>query len=590
MDYSKTVNLPQTDFPMRGNLPTREPQMIAEWEKNDVYKSILDSRADAELYVLHDGPPYANGHIHIGHELNKILKDMIIKHKTMMGFRAPYVPGWDCHGLPIELQVTRELGEKARDMSRAEIRTRCREYARKFVDIQMAEFKRLGVFGNYENPYLTMSREYEAAIVESLGQLYEKGYVFKGKKPIYWCPTCETALAEAEVEYDNHSSNSIYVRFPVKAESLGGIDGIDGIDPLHTFVVNWTTTPWTLPANLGVCFHPEFEYSFYRFNDEYLLLADGLVEFFCGETGLDYSDRIPAAMDLIKKLHVRHPFIDRESKVIFGSHVTLDAGTGVVHTAPGHGMEDYIVGLQFGLEVFCPVDHQGRYTDQYPEMKGTLVFDANDKVIAVIRENGTLIKSNTVEHSYPHCWRCKKPLIFRATEQWFLGMEINGLRQLGLKAVDQTEWIPKWGESRFRSMVESRPDWCLSRQRSWGVPIPSFSCKKCGKNMMSAVSIAHFAAIAREKSIDVWYTEDIRNLVPAGTQCSCGGSEFEKEYDILDVWFDSGFHILRYWISGRSCAGRQICILKEAISIADGFSLRCGRHWLCAVGLLITLY
>lgn len=535
MDYSKTVNLPATDFPMRANLPKREPEMLEKWERDDIYHVIQESRKEAPLFVLHDGPPYANGHIHTGHALNKILKDIIVKHKTMQGFRAPYVPGWDCHGLPIELNVTRVMGEKARTAPKVEIRKKCREYAGEFVDIQREEFKRLGVFAEYEKPYLTMSPHYEAVIVESFGKILEKGNIYKGKKPIYWCPSCVTALAEAEVEYHDHTSPSIYVKFPIASGSLP-----EGVDSSKAFVVIWTTTPWTLPANLAVSFHPSFPYAFYRAGDEWLLVAQGMKEHFENTTGLELVDERDVDPQILSTLDVRHPFIDRESKVLFGDHVTLEQGTGIVHTAPGHGQEDYVIGLANGLDIYCPVDDEGRYTDEFPEMQGVHVSDANEKVNALLKEKGLLIHEEKISHSYPHCWRCKKPLIFRATAQWFLSMDDGGLRQKGLEAVDSTKWVPAWGETRFRSMVEGRPDWCLSRQRSWGVPIPSFRCAECGENNMTAESVAHFAKIAREKGIDAWYTDDIGDLIPAGTTCSCGSSEFIKEEDILDVWFDSG--------------------------------------------------
>lgn len=536
MDYSKTVNLPQTDFPMRANLPKREPEILKKWLEEDTYNKILATRSDDKLYILHDGPPYANGHIHMGHALNKILKDVIVKHKTMLGYKAPYVPGWDCHGLPIELQVTKKLGSKAKTMQKTEIRDKCREYAAGFIDIQRDEFKRLGVFADYENPYMTMSKDYEAAIARAFGDLFEQGYIFKGKKPIYWCPSCATALAEAEVEYDNHTSDSIYVKFAIDPSSLS----LDGIDKDNAHVAIWTTTPWTLPANLGVSFHPDFPYSFYKFGNEYYLLADGLAEDFEKVTELKASEKVECPRSAIEGLTVHHPFLKRESKVLFGNHVTLETGTGVVHTAPGHGTDDYYIGVQNGLDVYCPVDYRGRYTSDYPEMEGTSVWDANPKVIEILENNNALIHTNKYDHSYPHCWRCKKPLIFRATEQWFMGVDVNNLRDTAKEHVDKTSWIPKWGETRFRAMVEGRPDWCLSRQRSWGVPIPSFACKKCGKNATTTESIKYFAEIAAKEGIDAWYTRDIADLLPEGTKCECGSTEFVKEEDILDVWFDSG--------------------------------------------------
>lgn len=546
MDYSNTVNLPQTDFPMKGNLPQREPEMLKKWDSENIYNRIIENRSGCKPYILHDGPPYANGHIHIGHALNKILKDIIVKHKSMMGFKALYVPGWDCHGLPIELQVMKELGPKARSMTKNEIRTKCREYAGKFVTIQKEEFKRLGVFGDFENPYLTMSNEYESRIVEIFGDLFKEQYIYKGKKPIYWCPTCETALAEAEVEYDNHTSHSIFVKFEVDSSSFpSSVPSSEKV-----YVVIWTTTPWTLPANLAVCFHPEFEYSVYKSGNESYILANALSESFSQITGTALGKAIPISKDEVSALTVNHPFIKRKSAVIHGRHVTLEQGTGIVHTAPGHGMEDYIVGLEYNLDILCPVDHRGRFTEEYSDMQGVNVFDANPEIITLLKNNGSLIHTSEIEHSYPHCWRCKKPLIYRATEQWFLGIDINGLRTKCLDAVDKTKWIPSWGESRFRGMVESRPDWCLSRQRSWGVPIPSFTCKSCGKNGMTHESISYFAEIAKTRGIDSWFSDDISALIPKNAKCSCGSSEFEKEYDILDVWFDSGvssFAVLDLW-------------------------------------------
>jgi isoleucyl-tRNA synthetase len=381
-----------------------------------------------------------------------------------------------------------------------------------------------------------MSREYEAGIVDIFGKILKEGYIYRAKKPIYWCPNCVTALAEAEVEYESHTSSAIFVKFKVDPASIG----VDEIDKKKAYIVIWTTTPWTLPANLAVCFHPEFQYSLFRFKDEFYILAKGLVQQMESVLGMEHQGEWPLDPAQIEALRVAHPFIDRDSKVVFGDHVTLDQGTGIVHTAPGHGQEDYQVGLRYGLDVFCPVDDNGRFTDDFAMMKGVNVFDANEKVIELLKKSGALISSSKIEHSYPHCWRCKKPLIFRATEQWFFSIDHNDLRKKGLASVDDTQWVPAWGESRFRGMAETRPDWCLSRQRSWGVPIPSFRCESCGKNLMTADTVQHFADLSRAGSIDLWYTEDIRKLVPAGTKCSCGSESFIKEFDILDVWFDSG--------------------------------------------------
>lgn len=550
MDYSKTVNLPHTDFPMKANLPKREPEMLKKWEEEKLYDRILESRRNAELYILHDGPPYANGHIHLGHALNKILKDIIIKHKTMMGFRAPYVPGWDCHGLPIEHNVMRELGARAEQMPKEDIRKLCRDFAQKYVTIQMEEFKRLGVFGDYAHPYLTMSRDYEATIVEVFGKILEKGFIYRSKKPIYWCPFCVTALAEAEVEYNDHESPSIFVKFPVDPQS----PRIAGVDPDHLYVAIWTTTPWTLPANLAVCFHPGFEYVATKFGEDTFVLAKELIPSFEKATGLTGNETVALSRQDIENLRVLHPFIDRESRVLFGTHVTLDQGTGIVHTAPGHGHEDYLVGLEAGLDVYCPVDEHGCFSSDYPEMQGVHVFDANDRIVKLLKDKNVLIQTEIIGHSYPHCWRCKKPLIYRATEQWFFSIDHDKLRKRGIEIVSKTEWIPSWGQSRFLGMVESRPDWCLSRQRSWGVPIPSFRCSSCGTNMMSPETVLLFSRIAREQGIDTWYTQPIEELIPKGTQCSCGGKDFIKEYDILDVWFDSGvshFAVLDTWEDHR---------------------------------------
>lgn len=551
MDYSKTINLPATKFPMKANLSQREPEMLSNWDKDNIYKEILNRRKDAEIFILHDGPPYANGNIHVGTAMNKILKDIIVKHKTMKGYKVPYVPGWDCHGLPIELHVIKELEKDDLDKSVINVRRKCRKYADRYMKIQKGEFQRLGVFGNFDNPYITMSKQYEVKILETFGRIFKEGFIYRSQKPIYWCPNCETALAEAEVEYANHTSPSIYVKFKVEPVSVN----LEGIDKERLYVVIWTTTPWTLPANLALTFHPDFAYSAYKFNDDYYIVADGLVWAMEDIIGIQKGERVPITRAQIENLQVSHPFINRESRVIFGTHVTLEQGTGIVHTAPGHGYEDYIIGLEYGLDTYSPVDCRGRFTQDFSEMNGVNVFDANPLVVELLKEKGALLFTDDIEHSYPHCWRCKKPLIFRATEQWFFKIDHKGLRELALKAIDDTTWIPSWGEIRFRGMIETRPDWCLSRQRSWGVPIPSFVCKKCRINLMSSESIQYLANISLEKGIDAWYTDDIKDLVPPGTIChECKRSEFEKEFDILDVWFDSGishFAVLDEWEDHR---------------------------------------
>lgn len=543
MDYQKTLSLPQTDFPMKANLAQREPQMLKKWEDMDLYNKLRSQNRGKEKFILHDGPPYANGHIHLGHSLNKILKDIIVKIKTMEGYDSPYIPGWDCHGLPIEHQVVKNLGKKAKETPRQEIRSLCRDYAQKFVDIQREEFKRLGVLADYDHPYLTMSPEYEARIVETFGKLFVEGYIYRGKKPIYWSPTTVTALAEAEIEYYDVESPSIYVKFPVDPASL----------PEHfpnrenSYVVIWTTTPWTLPANLAVCFHPEFPYAAYPSDGESYIIAEGLSESFFNAIEKQAEGHHPVKKEEIERLQVSHPFLERSSKVVFGRHVTLETGTGVVHTAPGHGQEDYIVGLEYGLQPYCPVDEYGRFTDEYADMAGENVFKANPKIIELLQTKNRLLKQAMLKHSYPHGWRDKKPVIYRATEQWFLNIDEKSLREKGLKAIDESRWTPSWGENRIRSMVENRPDWCLSRQRAWGVPIPAFRHVESGKTYISKESIGFFAALIRKEGLDSWFSKEAHELLPETVEFdgkTYKGDErigqFKQEEDILDVWFDSG--------------------------------------------------
>lgn len=543
MDYQKTLNLPKTQFPMKAGLAQKEPKRIQEWQEKNLYHKIRQNRKGKPKFILHDGPPYANGNIHLGHALNKILKDIIVKIKTMEGYDAPYVPGWDCHGLPIEHQVVKKLGSKAKETPRHEIRRMCRDYAQHFVDIQKEEFARLGVLGDYDDPYLTMDHEYEARIVEIFGELFAQGYIYRGKKPIYWSPTTVTALAEAEIEYEEIESPSIYVKFPVQTKSLP--EAIPNKN--HTYVIIWTTTPWTLPANLAVAFHPEYTYAAYPSQGETYIIAEGLSEPFFQALEAKAESHFPLSREQIEELQVRHPFIERESKVIFGNHVTLETGTGVVHTAPGHGQEDYLVGLEYGLEPYCPVDEHGRFTSDYSEMAGESVFKANDKIVQMLQDKDLLLKKEKLRHSYPHGWRDKKPVIFRATEQWFMAMDHKGLRQKGVEAITLTKWKPAWGQNRIQSMVEKRPDWCLSRQRAWGVPIPTFRHLPTGQSFINKESIDHFAGIIRKEGLDSWFTKEAHELLPNPVTC-CGqtyhGDErkgvFQQEEDILDVWFDSG--------------------------------------------------
>jgi len=539
MDYKETLNLPVTDFPMRGNLPKREPEMLKQWEQGGLYGKIDAAGRGKPPFILHDGPPYANGHTHIGHALNKILKDIVIKSRRMQGFYAPYVPGWDCHGLPIELMVDKQLGSKKREMSKAEIRRECRSYARKWVDIQSAEFQRLGVLGEWDAPYLTMSVGYEAATARELARFAEGGGLYKGKKPVHWCSSCVTALAEAEVEYADHTSPSIYVKFPFVGRLPAELAPLQG--KRLSFVI-WTTTPWTIPANLGIALNPELSYVAVEVGDEALVMAEGLYEQVLSELGIaDFRVLATFAAPLFEGKNCRHPFYERNSLIMLGDHVTLEAGTGCVHTAPGHGQDDYLIGLRYGLEIYNPVDDYGRYREELELFGGMKLAEANTAVSAKLAEVGGLLKEGTVSHSYPHCWRCKKPVIFRATEQWFIAMEANGLRQKSLTAINSVQWIPRWGRERIYGMIENRPDWCISRQRTWGVPITAFYCKKCGEAVADGKTMHHVADLFAEGGSDLWYEKEAKELLPAGTVCpKCGHDDFTKEMDILDVWFDSG--------------------------------------------------
>jgi isoleucyl-tRNA synthetase len=536
MDYSKTVNLPKTAFSMKANLREKEPQTLKLWLEQDIYAKILESRKGSPSYILHDGPPYANGEIHIGHALNKVLKDIIVKYRTMKGALSPYVPGWDCHGLPIEHQVVKEMREKKKEYTTDILRKACRSYAAKFVEKQKKDFQRLGIFGEWSNPYLTMSPDYEADIVSAFGDLVKEGYVYRGLKPVYWCSSCETALAEAEVEYHDHSTPAVYVKFPVKGKTVKGL-------PLSVLI--WTTTPWTLPANLAVCFHPKHRYLCVKPGGkaEYWVMVNELVEPSLAKFGLTVEDSVPIGADELEHLACAHPFIDRDSRAVFDEYVTVDTGTGVVHIAPGHGEEDFLIGRRYGLPVLSPVDDQGRFTAEFEPMKGTNVFDANEKIIGLLREKGNLVHSETLNHSYPHCWRSKNPVIFRATNQWFLNVNHKDLAKRCLDAIRSVNWVPGWGLDRMNNMIDKRPDWCLSRQRAWGVPIPAFYCS-CGATVMDEKTIGHFSLLSRERNIDIWFTSPASELLPPGTKCpKCGNADastFAKGRDILDVWFDSG--------------------------------------------------
>ena len=550
MDYKSTLNLPQTDFPMRANLPQREPEMIARWKSLDLYRRQLQASEGKPRYVLHDGPPYANGNVHLGTALNKIIKDIIVKSRAMAGFQAPYVPGWDCHGMPIEHQVLKGLGPKARTMSQLEIRRLCREYADKFFRIQREDFQRLGVLGDWENPYLTMSPEYEAGIVRVFRALAEKGFVYRGLRPVHWCATCATALAEAEVEYGDHSSPSIYVRFPFvgSADEAAAI-AVDEADREELrragerlSCVIWTTTPWTLPANLGICLNPQLDYVALAVGDDYFIVTARLADAFLGVIGSPEGvRRIPVNLAPLDGRDVfRHPFLDRPSRLLFEVHVTAESGTGCVHTAPGHGYEDFAVGQKYGLPVLTPVDDRGRFTAEAGKYAGKAVFETNDEIVDDLRAGGSLLHGEKTRHSYPHCWRCKNPLIFRATEQWFLRVDHDDLRGRAMAEIDRTQWVPAWGHDRIHNMMSTRPDWCLSRQRAWGVPIPAFRCRSCNRDIYESAVIEHVEKLFAEKGSDVWYEAPVTELMPPGYRCTCGGEDFERDTNILDVWFDSG--------------------------------------------------
>lgn len=536
MDYRKTVQLPQTEFPMRARLAEREPERIKKWEERRYYRRLQEmGKAEGrELFVLHDGPPYANGHIHMGTALNKVYKDMVVRSKSMDGYRAPYVPGWDAHGLPVEWQMVKELGEESRRQGLLQFRQACREYALKYVDIQREEFKRLGVWGDWENPYLTLTPEYVARQIELFGEMAARGYIYKGLKPVYWCPTCETALAEAEIEYGDHRSPSIYVKFPVRDGK-----GLLREDGSTSFVI-WTTTPWTLPANLAICLHPDFEYVEVEVENQRYVVAAGLLEQVAAK--LDWKEpqvvsRHPGRA--LEGVVTSHPFIDRPSPIILGEHVTLEQGTGCVHTAPGHGLEDYEIGLKYGLDILAPVDGQGRFTEEAGKYAGLTLEEGNQAIIRDMQADGTLLHVETIEHSYPHCWRCKNPVAFRATEQWFAS--IQGFREAALAAIDRVTWVPSWGIDRIRNMVAERSDWCISRQRAWGVPLPIFYCEACEEPLLTRESVQAVADLFRAKGSDAWYETPAAEILPQGTKCArCGGTSFRKETDIMDVWFDSG--------------------------------------------------
>ncbi len=542
-DYKDTLNLPKTSFPMKANLSQKEPETLKYWDEVQAYEEMISASGSKGAFVLHDGPPYANGNIHLGTALNKILKDIIVKSKNMQGYKSQYVPGWDCHGLPIEHKIELQLGEKKDKVPAHVVRKLCREYAQKYLNIQRKEFIRLGVLGTWEKPYMSMDPAYEAATSRELANFVEKGSLVRSKKPIYWCASCKTALAEAEVEYHDHTSSSVYVSFPFKDTKLKNI--FEKADPENAFIIIWTTTPWTLPNNMAVALHPEFDYALVAHKGKQYILASELVEQSAKIFAWDEYEILGTAKGKeLENLEAKHPFYDRKSPIVLGDHVTLDAGVGAVHTAPGHGREDYEVGLKYGLEIYSPLNDEARYYETVEFFKGLTVFEANPLVIEKLKEVGNLLYTNQISHSYPHCWRCKSPVIFRATTQWFISMEKNELRNKSLKAIrNDVKWIPSWGEDRIYNMIESRPDWCISRQRMWGVPILALLCEDCGEawndpSWMREIS-DRFAK--HETGCDYWYETELSDILPQDLKCPhCNGNHWKKETDILDVWFDSG--------------------------------------------------
>ena len=540
MDYRTTLNLPETKFPMKASLAQREPEFLKRWEDGQLYQKVQQATAGRTPYVLHDGPPYANGNIHIGHALNKILKDIILRSRRMAGFHCAFIPGWDCHGLPIEHNVDKELGAKKREISKLAFRDECRRYADKWIGLQRDQFKRLGVLGDWEKPYLTIDYAYEAATAGEFNQFLLSGAVTRSKKPVHWCPSCSTALAEAEVDYADHTSFSVHVKFPLNGPAAELVPG-QANEPV--FVVIWTTTPWTLPANLAVALHPDFRYAAFRTQaGEVWILAEALAEKVMAETGCGVLEKMADfAASALEGRTCRHPFLARDSQIVLADYVTLDAGTGCVHTAPGHGREDYLTGLRYGLDILSPVDDRGVFTAEAGPYAGMHIVKANPVICEDLAKTGLLAGQSQLSHSYPHCWRCKKPVLFRATEQWFISMEHNDLRAKALAAIREVNWTPRWGMERIHGMVESRPDWCLSRQRAWGVPITAILCRACGEIQNTEAVSGRIDALFRKEGADAWFSHPVEDFLGQGHGCpKCGGTEFAKEEDILDVWFDSG--------------------------------------------------
>lgn len=537
-DYNSTLNLPQTEFSMRGNLTQKEPKMLEKWERERLYYQLMDKNEGKPSYMLHDGPPYANGDIHLGTALNKILKDIVIKYKNMSGFKAPYVPGWDTHGLPIELKAMKKIGVENGAIPPAELRKHCKEFALSYVDKMKDQFKRLGVWGDFDDPYLTLKPEFEANQIEVFGEMATKGYIYKGLKPVYWCPECQTALAEAEIEYANDKCHSIYVKFKV-SDDKGKLSAL-GFDLDKTYFVIWTTTTWTLPGNLAICLGPDYEYTVVKANGENYIMAKDLIAPTMNAAGITEYETVGSFTGRdMEYMEAQHPFMDRKSLVIVGSHVTLESGTGCVHTAPGFGVDDFEVCKNYKeVGIVVPVDAQGKLTDEAGEFSGLTTEDANKAIAKRLEETNSLFALEKIVHQYPHCWRCKQPIIFRATEQWFCS--INDFKDDAIKAIEEVNWIPSWGEDRIKGMVRDRSDWCISRQRTWGVPIPIIYCNDCHKPIIDKRVISAIADLFRKEGSDAWYTKDLKEFIPSDIKCDCGCGDFTKEMDIMDVWFDSG--------------------------------------------------
>src|SRR5579863_3846581 len=559
LDLKSTINLPRTEFPMKANLPQNEPKILARWEDMGMYQRIRQARAGAAIYALHDGPPYTSGPIHLGTALNKCLKDFIVKSKNMSGFDAPYVPGWDCHGLPIEIKVDQQLGGKKFQLKPLDVRRECRKYAEKFLDLQRQEFKRIGVFGRWDQPYATMTPQYESVVLSTFFSFYENGFVYKGLRAVYWCMHDETALAEAEVEYENHASSTVWVKYRLLDDPAAINPALAG---MKVSTIIWTTTPWTLPASMAVAFHPDEEYVALEVpasagenagvpRSDVFIVASKLAAEVASKCNL--VDPKPLAYfpgRKLERLNFQHPFLDRKVLGVLADYVTMDTGTGVVHTAPSHGAEDFITGVKYGLDATSNVDEKGILRNGLPEYTGKRVWDANQPIIDLVKSRGALLHTEKTEHSYPHCWRCHNPVIFRATEQWFISMETpmpggagknDTLRTRTLEEIKKVKWDPAWGEERLSNMLQTRPDWCISRQRVWGVPIAVFLCESCGKPLQDKTINQRVVELFRKSGADAWFTPESNNFLPPGTKCPhCGGTKFEKETDIFDVWLESG--------------------------------------------------